>query len=76
VSFSFPVLASSGIDAKVGSLGLVEEMLPLRERQHVQGRLLICDAAQELLGLRVLQHFKTAFGGPVDAVLIRGRCRR
>ena len=41
VSFSFPVLASSGIDAKVGSLGLVEEMLPLRERQHVQGRLLI-----------------------------------
>ena len=28
MSFSFPVLASSGIDAKVGSLGLVEEVLP------------------------------------------------
>jgi hypothetical protein len=27
VGFSFPVLAPSGIDAKVGSLGLVEEML-------------------------------------------------
>jgi len=28
VSFSFPRLASSGIDARVGSLGLVEEVLP------------------------------------------------